>query len=161
MSNGVRGERIECKAVRWLSGRRRLTRNQVYLQGYREFKSHPHRFGSNIDKEPTTANGNVSSPLDSVRPRAGPPNTAEAGGGRKISPSPLWIQEIKMLRFLFGAFLFFRPVLLLQVGAEQLVPLPLQFFDLGGRIVRNFFAGAEFHDHGGGVRWQAQQGDRS
>jgi hypothetical protein len=31
--------------VRWLSGRRRLTRNQVYLYGYREFESHPHRFG--------------------------------------------------------------------------------------------------------------------
>ena len=33
-----------CKAVRWLSGRRRRTRNAVYLKGYRGFKSHPHRF---------------------------------------------------------------------------------------------------------------------
>jgi hypothetical protein len=42
------------KAVGWLSGLRRHTRNVVYPYGYREFKSHPHRFardkkcGSNL-----------------------------------------------------------------------------------------------------------------
>ncbi len=42
--------KIHIKAEGWLSGRRRRTRNAVYLKGYREFESHSLRLDMNSDE---------------------------------------------------------------------------------------------------------------